>query len=241
MARELGDVAHAAVAADVLGDDPLAWCDRCDPRTAAAEEVVRLAGAGSPTTPRCLFAHVQQVRDALQEGVIPRPARRWTGRGPFARARPPQLSRRWYLLVVEAAGRRSPGRLVEGSRLAAEALALNRTPRRGLRRGAHDPATRARPAPLATAGRRRHPAARVRRAGSRAPGVGDDAGAPSSPTSPTRRRPPVGWRGARAETSKPRPVRARRSGSPRSLGEVAARPATLTSSGCTSAGSRSAC
>ena len=94
-------------------------------RTAAAEEVVRLAGPVADHA-SLLFAHVQQVRDALQEGDPAAAGAALDRARPFARASR-RSYQRWYLLVVEAAWATFTGRLVEGERLAAEALALNRT------------------------------------------------------------------------------------------------------------------
>jgi hypothetical protein len=115
-----------------LGDAPtLRWLqsfavmvdwrpERAERRRAAAAEVVRHGDQGT-----LLWAHVQRIRDALQEGDVA------AADAELDRARPivaasRRSHHRWFLLVVQAARAAFAGRLADAERLGAEALELNR-------------------------------------------------------------------------------------------------------------------
>ena len=129
-------IAEAVAMARTLGDDrTLLWLqsfavmtywrpESIALRRAAAEEVVRLAGPVADHA-SLLFAHVQQIRDAVQDGEIQAAEALLDRARPFARASRRSYER-WYLLVVEAAWATFQGRLAEAERMVAEALALNR-------------------------------------------------------------------------------------------------------------------
>ncbi|HEY7074827.1 MAG TPA: AAA family ATPase [Solirubrobacteraceae bacterium] len=94
--------------------------ERADRRRAAAAEVVRHGDQGP-----LLWAHVQRIRDALQEGDVA------AADAELDRARPVAVRlrrsyHRWYVLVVEAARAAFAGRLADAERLGEEALEINR-------------------------------------------------------------------------------------------------------------------
>jgi hypothetical protein len=129
-------IAEAVAMARALGDDrTLLWLqsfavmihwppERAAQRAQAAAEVVRLAGPFADYG-ALLWAHVQQIRDALAAGDVPAAEAGVDRARPIAHASRRSYDR-WYLLVVEAAWAAFRGRLAEAERLTADALALNR-------------------------------------------------------------------------------------------------------------------
>ncbi len=119
MARRLGDegVFSAAV---IVNWRP----ERAAHRAAAAGEVMRTA-ARHADHGALLWAYVQRIRDALQEGDVAAADAELDRARPVAHATRRSFQR-WYLMVAEAGRAAFAGRLDEADRMTEEALALNR-------------------------------------------------------------------------------------------------------------------
>src|SRR3954447_12885269 len=98
--------------------------DRAGQRAAAAAQAMHSA-ARHADHGALVWAHVQRIRDALQAGDVSGADAELDRARPVAHATRRSMHR-WFLLVAEAGRATFAGRLEEASRMAAEALALNR-------------------------------------------------------------------------------------------------------------------
>jgi hypothetical protein len=98
--------------------------ERAGQRAAAAAHAMHSA-ARHADHGALVWAHVQRIRDALQAGDVSAADAELDRARPVAHATRRSMHR-WFLLVAEAGRATFAGRLDEASRMAAEALALNR-------------------------------------------------------------------------------------------------------------------
>ncbi len=98
--------------------------ERAGQRAAAAAQAMHSA-ARHADHGALVWAHVQRIRDALQVGDVTGADAELDRARPVAHATRRSMHR-WFLLVAEAGRATFAGRLDEASRMAAEALALNR-------------------------------------------------------------------------------------------------------------------
>ena len=199
MARRLGDEATLAWLYPVGGDRQLApgarrRSARRRPRRSCARRSI------TPTTARSCGPTCTGSATRCRTATSPAPTPISTARGPVAHATRRSFYR-WHLMVAEAARAAFAGRLDEAERMTEEALALNRRHGDDCYQEYTVAAARARAAALAPAGRRRGPAARVRRPLPASAGVGGDARVAGVGARQRRGRAPRGRAAARATTS----------------------------------------